>query len=159
MLQKNPEKMDIHETPRKQKLRQWISRQKNLIKKQKMQIKNLQKNTSRYRKKIASLKDIVDDLKEKNYIGADHVTQLANIEVSDLMQRCKENVSSGEQTNKKYSPSLRIFACTLLLAKGVRILCEEKIPNSSASCPNNKKMVSVHRCSAGIYGRIESDKN
>ncbi|KAJ0181718.1 hypothetical protein K1T71_002440 [Dendrolimus kikuchii] len=49
--QENPEKNDLLETPRKKKSRQFISVQGNLIKKQKMQIKRLQKKSSRYQKK------------------------------------------------------------------------------------------------------------
>ncbi|CAG5049342.1 unnamed protein product [Parnassius apollo] len=41
--QENPRKNDLIETPRKRKLRQLISVQENFIKKQKLQIKRLQK--------------------------------------------------------------------------------------------------------------------
>ncbi|CAG5028196.1 unnamed protein product [Parnassius apollo] len=81
--QENPRKNDLIETPRKRKLRQLISVQENFIKKQKLQIKRLQKKTSRYQKKITNLKEILKSLNEKNYISADHVTQLENIGVTD----------------------------------------------------------------------------
>lgn len=113
MEQENLEKNDLIETPRKRKLRQLILVQDSFIKTQKMQIRRLQKKTSRYQKKIANLKDILKNLNEKNFISADHVTQLENIGVTDLIQRYERNVSSGQSTNQKYPPALRIFATTL----------------------------------------------
>lgn len=95
--------MQITETPRKRKLRKVIAIQEKVIQKQKTQIKRLQKRTSRYKKKIADLKHILENLKEKNYINADHVTQLENLGVKDLMQRYESNVSSGNVTTKKYT--------------------------------------------------------
>lgn len=143
-FQEHSENLEINETPRKRKLRQLVSAQQNLLKKKNSQIKKLQQKTSRYRRKITDLKDILANLKERNYIAEDQVTQLENFGVTDLTALRREYFIASKHKEEIFSIFKNFCVYSpLLLAKGV-FLCKKKIPNSAASHPNNKKVVSIH---------------
>lgn len=104
----------IEDTPRKKQLRIKLEQCENLLKVQKKTIKRLQKKASRYKKKIAKLTDMLNELHQKKFVNSDQADHLKSLGdgVHDLIQRFDKKNDSG-CSGGRYTPALRTFACTL----------------------------------------------
>lgn len=101
------------DTPRKRKIRLQLKQCESMITEKNKKIRKLQKKASRYKKKIVQLNEILKELQTKDLLNSDQSTHLENVGVEDLIHRYKSNVTSNQNSNKKYSPALRTFACTV----------------------------------------------
>lgn len=95
-------------TPRKKKLRRQLSKEVRKSQAKTRKIRVLGQKLKRYKKKITSLKQLVNDLKAKNLLNEEHLLVFENIpDIAIELQKRK----LGKR--KKYSPELRQFAVTL----------------------------------------------
>ncbi|RVE48555.1 hypothetical protein evm_006744 [Chilo suppressalis] len=101
----------IFDTPRKNKLRKEVRRYKMRLQIQVRKIKTLNQRVRRLRKRNATLKNILKDLKKKNYIDADVFDMLdENIVAADLFNNIKKKLG---KKRIKYSAAFKRFCLTL----------------------------------------------
>lgn len=104
----------IKDTPEKAFLRSEVRRYANLQTSSKRKIKSLQQAQRRLKKKVAQLKDVIEDLKKNRIMLDDNASLLENLAGSnrDLLKRQLAK-KTGMPLPIKYSPELRAFALTL----------------------------------------------
>lgn len=79
-------------------------------------LKNTQQKTRRLRKKVTSLKDVVNMLKDKNHIssnGAEMLMKTFPDVPSKIMKKTVINRRTGKLSCTTYSPALRAFALSV----------------------------------------------
>lgn len=86
----------------------------------KKRLKLSQQRERRLKTRVASLSEIVDDLRQKQLISEDGCTMLEKCFTGvplEVMQRILKQSSEGDEaarpSREKYSPTLRMFALTL----------------------------------------------
>ncbi|EFN70574.1 THAP domain-containing protein 9, partial [Camponotus floridanus] len=79
-----------------------------------LRIKTLTQKTRRMKKKIVSLENILEAIKQKNFLEEEQLYNLKGISIGNahLLKRVVYK-SKGKSLSQKYSPELRIFALTL----------------------------------------------
>lgn len=129
-------------TPRKRKLKQIITTKDAVIKKQNKQIKKIQAQNRRLKKKVFKMDDIINDLEKKCLLRHEDLSTLKNsnlqvmsfnllnkllngsysqvldhecffFQVEDLFYRYISKDKAGGVTKQQYSQALRTFALTL----------------------------------------------
>lgn len=73
-----PTCITINDTPRKRKLQQMIKTKQSVIERQKKQIKRIQAQNRRLKKKIFKIEDILSDLQHKFLMRNEDVNALKN---------------------------------------------------------------------------------
>lgn len=102
----------IFDTPRKNRMRKELRRQKLVSVINKKKIQTLQQKVRRLNKKNASLKNILKELNEKHFINIDtHKVLSENIVATELFHHL--NRSCAGMKKLKYSPAMRKFCLTL----------------------------------------------
>lgn len=105
---------NIHDTPRKKKLRAVLSKQINLSDQRLKKLKNLQQKCRRMNRKISSLKNVIMELKSKSLINTESVEMLCDIGLENKDFLCRYiHKKKGHSVVREYSPELRKFAVTL----------------------------------------------
>ncbi|XP_045781588.1 uncharacterized protein LOC123878461 [Maniola jurtina] len=96
------------DTPRKRKLKRRIIYLSEIAKRRRLRCNALYVQRSRLKKKIASLKQMLTHLREKQLITQEHndILEICSPSAAELFKRMYHK-------SKKYSPSLRAFALTL----------------------------------------------
>ncbi|XP_039311859.1 uncharacterized protein LOC113005537 isoform X1 [Solenopsis invicta] len=108
-LNNRPDSLD--DTPRKRMLRTVL---KNTRERYKKKVKILQQKQRRSTKRIATLKEILKSLKQKNLLNAEQVDVLKDLGMFN-QQLLKRQISRIKKSpgSKMYEPELRMFALTL----------------------------------------------
>ena len=99
---------DSPDTPRKKKLKKFLFQEVLKNKKKTKKLRILNQSLRRSRRKIVSLKEIVRDLKKKNFLDHEKCMLLENM--TDVN---KELLKRKLGRKQKYSPQLRKFAISL----------------------------------------------
>lgn len=101
----------IYNSPSKKQLREELRRTKEQYN---LRIKTLTQKTRCMKKKIASLKNKLETIKQKNFLEEEQLYNLKGISIGNahLLKRVVYK-SKGKSLSQKYSPELRTFALTL----------------------------------------------
>uniref|UniRef100_A0A2H1WR26 SFRICE_033363 n=1 Tax=Spodoptera frugiperda TaxID=7108 RepID=A0A2H1WR26_SPOFR len=101
-------------SPRKRKLLNIINTKEHIIKKQRLQIKRIQAQNRRLKRKLNKIEDILNNIQEKFCLKDEDTNILKNInlQAQELTSRMVTKKSGGK-CKQKYSPALRTFALTL----------------------------------------------
>lgn len=104
----------IDDTPRKKKLKKIIAKQSKTSLQSLKKLKALQQKCRRLKRKIASLENIISELKSKNLINNETAQILSSIggENKYFLQRYIDK-KKGHSLPREYCPELRKFAVTL----------------------------------------------
>jgi len=101
----------IYNSPNKKQLREELRRTKEQYN---LRIKTLTQKTRRMKKKIASLKNVLETIKRKNFLQEEQLYNLKGISIGNVHLLKRVMYKSKEKSlSQKYSPQLRTFALTL----------------------------------------------